>query len=262
MQNHNESHPSNRNTRTEVQSIMTEKKTRGNPKLRRGVQIAGAVILLTVAIGICAASMLYAIQIMERGVKTSRLLNEALSSAMVGPAFASPWFAFGIMLLTRSLCTKGLVGKPTEDIVRRDLRMCIWAKTPFFFLMFVSYTFFYIRYASQVKMWVLIPTVVAGVFMIWFLCIALRRIAQVNRGEWELCEAELISKEYTGDTSMEQIYGHSYVLVFTSNGRIWQKNVSSGYCGKARTGNSYWAVHMPGRERPMLSYNIYGDASW
>ena len=193
----------------------------------------------------------------------AKMMNEAISAAIAGPAFASPWFAFGIMLFTRSLCTKGAVGAPEEKKIRRDLRMCIWAKTPIFALMAVSYTVFYVRYASQLAWWILGVTIVTDGIFLWMLCIALRRIYRVNRHKWELCPTHVVEKTVSvhRDIDSDTPRRH-YSLMLETKGRTWQKNVNDREHSRTRYDSALWAVCMEGKERPMILYNVNGDATW
>ncbi len=238
-------------------------KPKGNPAARRWVQIIGAVLLLSAAFAICGASMVYGMGIMERHTKTAKMMNEAISAAIAGPAFASPWFAFGIMLFTRSLCTKGAVGAPEEKKIRRDLRMCIWAKTPIFALMAVSYTVFYVRYASQLAWWILGVTIVTDGIFLWMLCIALRRIYRVNRHKWELCPTHVVEKTVSVNRDIDSdTPRRHYSLMLETKGRTWQKNVNDREHSRTHYDSALWAVCMEGKERPMILYNVNGDATW
>ena len=195
----------------------------------------------------------------DPGVLVSKMLGRAGGYLMMGLILFTMLFSAECTAVLRSRCTRGLVGAPDDDIIERDAKWIIWSNpwNYIFFYIFSLALFCWLRYGAWVHVCVGIVAIVAGVLLAVCLFVALHRSNRVRNREWELRADKLVRKDKVsgGDE------GDTYYLYFQSDDKDWKTATTEADYNATQVGACRWVVHLKGRKKPIVYYDVYGDAT-
>lgn len=160
------------------------------------------------------------------------------------------------ILIIRKRSNK-LPGTPDRETIVQDILMTIRGRMFRFFWILVSVGYLLLcwRYPSQFQHKTMIAASLCGAAWLWCVCRDMRDSRIAKRQEFDIRRDTLVQKEYIPDSE-----GDTYKLHFRSGDKYWDTNVSKRYFDSMSEGSTVLAVYMPGKKKPMLHYNVFGDA--
>ena len=187
-----------------------------------------------------------------------RLENNGLGMMVIGTMLVAIFGSIEWRMISKRRCSKGLQGAPEEEDIAWDAKKIIWSDPILSIpsILFAIELFCWIRYSSWIPHWVGIITAVSGVIGGCALLRVLRRDSRINRREWTLCSEKLIAKKIESGSES----GDSYLLHFRSDKKEWKFRTSKNDYEYAEIGTTRWVVYIPGKKKPLLLYNTFGDA--
>ena len=168
------------------------------------------------------------------------------------------FLSFGWQLLWRWGRSRGNDDSTVRKNVHRDLRMTILGREglPFFALAGLAELVAALRFDQCTGSWI---WVVTGFFLsmaLWMGIVMLRDLGRLWREEYCLETGVLFQKE----TKKNMDNKSYYYLNFRSDSRQWHTPVKKKYYEWAQEGNRVWVVYMDGHTKPILHYDMLGNA--
>ena len=200
------------------------------------------------------------------GILMSNLVEYGMTLVIVGAVLLSVTLSRGCAMWIRSRCTVGLDGMPEEDTIIRDGKRIIWSKPCRYFLIppLAIMLLCLMRYGEWISTGIVVLPVLMGALLVLFLFRAFRLCSLLKNRDWELRADELIEKtkdrSYTRGNSWRNSIS-TYYLEFKSKDKTWGTSTTADKFRVAYTGTYRWAVHLKGSKKPVLYYDVYGDAT-
>lgn len=153
--------------------------------------------------------------------------------------------------------SKGNTGVPDKETLEKDLKLTILSHfaQPLFLTSAIITTVITLRYSGLVPEWLIIVPAVLFIALLVVVFNSIKDIKIVNNEEYTISRDKLVNKKY--ETSEDSA---TYTLYYRSGDKEWQTSVSRANYNKAKIGDMVEAVYLPNKKRPLMHYNISGDA--
>ena len=166
-------------------------------------------------------------------------------------------FSLWVGYLIRLGRSKGLGSTPDQDTIRQDLRLTILARSSRLFFMWVAvgYACVGVKFRGLVEDWVLPGAAVCAVICAVLLRNSFKDLNRIREGNYQLHRDELVEKNFVEDSE-----GDTYTLIYRSGENIWTKATNKRHFDSVTEGSVVLAVYLPGTKKPVMHYDLDGDA--
>ena len=176
------------------------------------------------------------------------------STIMVAFVAAAGWRGW-----THRKRSKNLVGAPDQEQLERDLRLTVYGRMSLssWLILAILTGALWWRYPLFIEGWV--KYVAVGSIVIWLisLVVAIGCLRVIKNQEYRVTRDILVEKS----TSYDSEDGFTYTLTYqTDCGTRWDKNTTERIYTILNEGSGVIAVYMPGKQKPVLHYDGWGNA--
>ena len=146
---------------------------------------------------------------------------------------------------------------PDTEVLEKDLKLTVLGRFSLAIWILVSVLLFVLvwRYPVIMPRWISVAAVVC--LILWLISVfkAARDIRLINNAEYEIRRDVLIDKNHDSSD------GDTYELTYKSQDKEWKTTVTKEVYHNTQKGDTVVAVHLPGKEKPLIHYDVSGDAS-
>lgn len=159
--------------------------------------------------------------------------------------------------LRRLRLTRECKGIPEEEIIVRDLKISVGSRymRVLFLLHALMPLLYYLRFPMLFPQGYLVTACIFGGLWLLCLCRDLRDLVCIKRENYDYRYETLIRKK---EESIDD--GTKFYLYFSDGEREWKKEVLGKKYRKAVVGAPIFAVYLEGTARPILYYDMEGNA--
>ena len=191
--------------------------------------------------------------VLVKDLLSTRFSTE-FSTIMIAFAAAAGWQSW-----TRRKRSKNLAGAPDQEQMERDLRLTVYGRISLssWLILAILMGALWWRYPLFIEDW--IKYVAVGSLVIWLISLvfALRCLRSIQNQEYRVTRDVLEEKSSSYDSED----GYTYTLTYRSeSGTYWSKNTTERIYTIINEGSGVIAVYMPGKKKPLLHYDLWGNA--
>ena len=160
-------------------------------------------------------------------------------------------------LLQKRSLTKSNRSQPDRETIQQDIKTMVRGRfmRPFLLFCWLGYAFLHWQYSMLFGQLSLI--VAAVCFVLWLFCMytAIRDYRHADSDDFTVHRDVLVEKKELSDSD-----GTTYVLYYNNSEKTWKTTTKESTFHRTKEGDMVLAVYLPGKSKPILHYNLDGDA--